>query len=81
VITSGVPERVRRQIGACEMVFKMENQSKRRDTTDDSVEGSKQSEGHNILTIEYLRACFEEQEAETSRKNLDPDSGGKDEPH
>jgi len=64
---------------ACELVFKMENLFKRGDTTADSVEGPKQSEGHQMLTIEYLRQCFEEHEAElTSRKKPDPDSGGKD---
>jgi hypothetical protein len=67
---------------ACEIVLKMENQFKRRDPTGDSVEGSKRSEGHNMLTIEYLRECLEEHEPElTSRKNPDADSGGKDEPH
>jgi hypothetical protein len=66
---------------ACEMVFKMENQFKRRDTIGDSVEGPKQSEGHHMLSLESLRQCFEEREAElTSRKNPDAESGGKDEP-
>jgi hypothetical protein len=67
---------------ACEMVFKMEDQFKRRDTTGDSAEGPKQSEGHQTLTLEHVRQCFEEHEAElASHKNPDADSGGKDEPH
>ncbi len=82
IVKQVVKKAMSADLRACEMVFKMENHLERRDTTGDSVEGPMQSEGHPMLTIEYLRQRFEEHEAElTSRKNPHADSAGKDEPN